>query len=137
MTELEKQLNDYVGRAHFMKDYCLSLVSAEKGHVRLSAPVSQRILNNFGVVHGGFYMSISDTAAGLAALTDGRHYVSQNASYQFLGNVTEGTVFLEATVLHCGKTVVSVRTEVFDASGKLLCEGLFSMFAVQKEFLPV
>ncbi len=79
-------------------------------------------------------MTLCDMTAAFAAYTDGRCYVTQNASLQFLGTPHSKGVIAEGTVLHRGKTVTSVRVEVLDESGKLLCEGLFSMYAVQKQF---
>lgn len=137
MTEIERRLHERVDNTPFMKDNRLSILRAEPGHVQVSAPVRPQLRNNYGIVHGGFYMSMADTTAGLAALTDGRKYVTQNASLQFLGNVSDGTLYAEGTVLHVGRTVCSVRVEIRNEDGKLLCEGLFSMFAVEMPFVPI
>ncbi len=137
MTEIERRLHERVDNTPFMKDNRLSILRAELGRVQVSAPIRPQLRNNYGIVHGGFYMSMADTTAGLAALTDGRKYVTQNASLQFLGNVSDGTLYAEGTVLHAGRTVCSVRVEIRSEDGKLLCEGLFSMFAVEMPFVPI
>ncbi len=137
MTEIERRLHERVDNTPFMEDNRLSILRAELGRVQVSAPVRPQLRNNYGIVHGGFYMSMADTTAGLAALTDGRKYVTQNASLQFLGNVSEGTLYAEGTVLHFGRTVCSVRVEIRSDEGKLMCEGLFSMFAVDRPFVPL
>ncbi len=134
MTDLEKILCLSNDNRHFLRDFCMELVSEELNHVKISAQVQQSVCNNYGYAHGGFLMTLSDVAAGLTAFTDGRNYVTQSSNFQFLGNVKSGMVLAEGTVLHRGKTVTSVRVEVTDESGKLLCEGLFSMFCVQKQF---
>ncbi len=137
MTQLEEQIHLYTDNAPYMTDYQMTLVSAEPGKIRLSAPVRKEICNNFGIVHGGVYMSIADTAAGLAAFTLGQSYVTQNSSFQFLRSARSGSIFAEGTVLHSGKTVASVRVEITDEDGNLLVESLFSMFAVRLPFQPM
>lgn len=134
MTELEKLLNLSADKMHFLQSFHLDAVSIEIDHVKISAQVQEEVCNNYGFAHGGFLMTLSDVAAGLTSFTDGRNYVTQSSNFQFLGNVQSGTVIAEGTVLHRGKTVTSVRVEVTDENGKLLCESLFSMFCVQKKF---
>ena len=137
MTQQEELLHLYTDNAPYMTDYQLSIVSAEPGRVRLSAPVRKEICNNFGIVHGGVLMSIADTAAGLAVFTREQSYVTQNSSFQFLRSARKGKIFAESTVLHRGKTIAAVRVELTDEDGCLLAEGLFSMFAVNTPFEPI
>lgn len=43
-------------------------------------------LNPFGMVHGGALCTLADNAAGMAAHTDGRLYVTQSSTFQFVKN---------------------------------------------------
>ena len=137
MTDYIQWMNEQLGNAPFMKNYGFVIEEARLDYARLSAPVTDAVRNNYGVVHGGVLMTMADNAAGVAAFTGGQHFVTQNSSFQFLSNIDTGPIFAEATVLHRGRTVASVRVEITDQTGKLLCEGLLSMFVVQKKFEPV
>lgn len=134
MSELDEIIRLSMEQANFLRDFHLEVLLVEKDHVRLAAPVGPEVCNNYGYAHGGFYMSLADVTAGLTAFTDGRRYVTQNASFQFLGNIRCGTAYAEGTVLHRGRTVTGVRVEITDENGKLLCEGMISMFSVQMQF---
>ena len=50
-------------------------------------------LNPFGMVHGGALCTLADNAAGMAAHTDGRLYVTQSSTFQFVKNQGSGTMF--------------------------------------------
>lgn len=134
MAELDEIISLCWEEKHFLKEFQLRVEYAENGESKLISPIRKEICNNFGSPHGGFYMTLCDMAATLAAYTDGRRYVTQNCSIQFLGAPHSEQVIAKGSVLHRGKTVTGVRTEITDETGKLICEGLFSMFAVQKQF---
>lgn len=87
-------------------------------------------LNPLGAVHGGLLFALLDNAAGFCARADGRNYVTQNASINFIRNVSEGTLLARAHVVNRGKTVTIVRVEIRTGDGLLLAEGTASMFCI-------
>lgn len=85
-----------------------------------------------GFVHGGLMMSMADSAAGVAARSDGRDYVTQNMNMSFLSNCTEGTLRATARVIHRGFRVTVVQVEV-TAEGRLLAQGTCNMYCVSSK----
>lgn len=134
MNDLEEKLLKLCSRSGFLDRNGFVLVSANEQTVVIKTTVRPEIVNNYGMVHGGVLLNLADNVAGLAAYIDGRHYMTQNCGFQFLANTNHGDVFAAATVLHRGRTVASIRVEITDENGRLLSEGLFSMFHVEREF---
>ncbi len=122
---------------HYMKANHIHLVEVEPNYAKLSMKITNSALNGFGYVHGGALFGLADTAAGVAAFTDGRSYVTQSGDFHFIGNVMSGEVYAEARVIHRGRTLAIVEVKVFAEYGKLLGNGIYDMFVVNMSFSNV
>ncbi len=90
-------------------------------------------LNPYGIVHGGVYATMADTAAAIAARTDGRDYVTQCSSLNYLHSQSEGMLRAEARVRHRGRSTCVVEVEVTGTDGKLLATGTMTFFCLGNE----
>ena len=86
--------------------------------------------NQYGMAHGGALYTLADDAAGTAAYSDGRNYVTQYGDLHFLDNRSSGTIRAMGRVRHRGRTTVLVDVELTDEAGKLLATGSFTYFCV-------
>lgn len=89
--------------------------------------------NPYDMVHGGALYTLADDAAGAAAHSDGRHYVTQHGDLHFLDNRAHGTIRAEGHVRHRGRSTVLVGVDITDEAGVLLAAGEFSYFCVDVE----
>lgn len=94
------------------------------GHVELGVDH----LTPWGVVHGGVYATIVESAGSVAAsravLERGQFAVGVNNSTDFLRPSTGGRAVVEATVLHQGRTQQLWQVIITDeASWKVLARG--------------
>ena len=63
--------------------------------------------------------------------TDGRKYVTQNGSLNYLSNVAQGHLEAESRVIRRGRTVCVLDIAVrCPEENKLLAEGIFTMYAI-------
>lgn len=134
---IQQQVFMKLQKDHYMKANHIHLVEVDVDCAKLRMRVADTALNGFGYVHGGALFGLADTAAGVAAFTDGRSYVTQSGDFHFIGNVTSGEVFAEARVIHRGRTLAIVEVKVFAQNGKLLGNGIYDMFAVNMSFSNV
>ena len=85
--------------------------------------------NPIGVVHGGYAMTLLDSAMGCAVqstLAQGEGYTSLETSVNFVRPITKetGRVRCEATILHRGGRIATAEGKlVAEKSGKLLAHG--------------
>jgi acyl-CoA thioesterase len=86
--------------------------------------------NPFGFVHGGLLAGMADNAAGYAAHSDGRTYVTQSSHMNYLHNQAEGVIRACGRVLHRGRTVCLVRVDILGEGSTLLATGEISYFCV-------
>ena len=77
----------------------------------------------------------ADIATGAAALSDGRHYVTQPSALHFLRNPATGPVRASAWVRHRGKSTVLTAVDITGEGGRLLATGEFTFFCVDKALM--
>jgi len=104
-------------------------VSADQGKVVFEGEPGEYLYNPIGVVHGGFAMTLLDSAMGCAVhstLGVGERYTTLEVKTNFVRPITldTGRVRCEGSVLHRGGSVATAEGKVFAiGSGKLLAHG--------------
>ncbi len=130
MDELEKMARDRLARNAFMLHNHMEMESVRQDGAVFRLEIHPDSKNPFGMVHGGALYTLADNAAGTAAHTDGRFYVTQTSSLHFLRNQAEGSVRAEGRVRHRGGTTCLVEVDITGESGLLLATGEFTFFCV-------
>ena len=118
-----------LGANAFTDHNFIRLESAEADCAVYRLDIRPESRNPFGMVHG----TLADDAAGGAAHSDGRHYVTQHGDLHFLDNRAHGTIRAAGRVRHRGRSTVLVDVEITDESGSLLATGAFSYFCVDRK----
>lgn len=111
----------------------ICLESVEDGRAVYSMEIRPENRNQYGMAHGGALYTLADDAAGTAAYSDGRNYVTQSGELHFLNNRARGVLRATGTVCHRGRSTVLVNVEVTDEAGVLLAAGTFSYFCVDRK----
>jgi uncharacterized protein (TIGR00369 family) len=104
-------------------------VHVEEGKAVFEAEPGEYLYNPIGVVHGGFAMTLLDSAMGCAVhstLAAGDRYTTLEVKSNFVRPITieTGRVRCEGAVIHRGTTVATAEGRlVAVSSGKLLAHG--------------
>ena len=107
------------------------ILEVSPGHARISIEITDKALNLYGNLHGGFIFTLCDIASGMAAYAYEYSDVTQHGAVDFLKGIRRGTIYVEANAIHKGaKTMVS-RVEVTSEEGILLASGDFTMFLME------
>jgi len=130
MDALETQARGPLARNAFMLYNHMELESLGPDRAVFRLDIRPESRNPFGMVHGGALYTLADNAAGTAAHTDGRAYVTQTSSLHFLRNQSEGTVRAEGRVRHRGKSTCLTEVDITGEDGVLLATGEFTFFCV-------
>jgi uncharacterized protein (TIGR00369 family) len=99
-------------------------VEATTERVRLRLPWTAEVCTSGGVMHGGAIMALSDSAGALLAFLNlppgAAGTTTTDSQTRFLGAVRGGHAEAVARVLHKGRTLIAVDTEVRDPGGRLV-----------------
>ena len=105
------------------------------GRVELCAVPETRFLNPMGIVHGGWAMTMLDSAMGLSALTTlspGEICPSHETSVKFVRPIlADGrSLHVIGTVISRGRTVITAEGRIEDGGGRLYAHGTSSCLVV-------
>ena len=114
-----------------------TLLPPSVGRVELRAAPETRFLNPMGTLHGGWAMTMLDSAMGLSAQTTldpGESCPSHETSVKFVRPILPDGRALRVigTVVSRGRTVITVDGRIEDNSGKLYAHGTSSCLIVRK-----
>jgi uncharacterized protein (TIGR00369 family) len=104
-------------------------VEVKQGWAAFEGDPDESLFNPIGAVHGGWAMTLLDSAMGCAVhttLAAGERYTTLEVKANFVRPITleTGRVRCEGTVLHRGGTVATAEARLFvKSSGKLLAHG--------------
>ena len=101
-----------------------TLIEAEHGRAVFSGTPQMRHYNPIGTVHGGFAMTLLDSALGCAVhstLSKGETYTTLEVKVNLVRPLTKdtGLVRTEGRIIHRGRTLGTAEGDIKDASGKL------------------
>src|SRR5581483_3665958 len=94
--------------------------------VVLTCPVREELRQPYGIVHGGVYCSLVETAGSVAAALwfgDRGHVVGVANHTDFLRAVREGVLTAVATPIHRGRTQQLWLVEITGSDGKPVARG--------------
>ena len=103
-------------------------VLADEGHVVFEGIPGEEHYNPIGLVHGGFALTIMDSALGCAIhtmLPPHTSYATTDIHVRMLRGISKdtGRVRCEARVQHIGRTLGTAEATLVDQNGKLLATG--------------
>ncbi|MBQ9686234.1 MAG: PaaI family thioesterase [Oscillospiraceae bacterium] len=133
MDALEKA-RELLEKNSFITWIGVELAELEKDRVVLRLDSAEVHKNPYGILHGGVFYTMADTAAGTAARTDGRDYVTQSSSVNYLRSQSEGTILAEAWVRYRGRSTCVTEVNITGDDGKLLATGLMTFFCLGTDY---
>ena len=135
MDQLEKDARALQRANGFAKHNFIEGESVAQDEAVFRLDIRPESRNPYGVVHGGAISAMADNAAGFAAHTDGRFYVTQTSTLHFLRSQSEGTVRAHAKVRHRGKSTCLISVDILGEEDKLIATGEYTFFCVNKTIM--
>ena len=114
-------------------------VEVDEGRAVFEGEPGEHLYNPIGSVHGGFAMTLLDSAMGCAihtTLKAGERYTTLEVKANFVRPITAATgpVRCEGVVVHRGGTVATAEGKLFAVeSGKLLAHGTTTCLIAKSE----
>ena len=128
--QLWEKEREFSTRNHFAVYNGMRMTELEPDRAVFCMDIRPESCNPLEIVHGGALFAMADCAGGMAVRTDGRSYVTQNASINFLRAQSQGQVRAEAVVRRRGKTTCLVAVDISDDQGRLTATGTFTFYCV-------
>jgi acyl-CoA thioesterase len=109
-----------------------SITVKENGAVEILMTARAKHTNIYGVVHGGVFVSMLDTAMGYAChLKKSSNIVTLNITTSFIANCRAGAiVVITARPVHAGRRIVVAESEARTKEGELLTTAQGTFFVL-------
>ncbi len=106
------------------------VLEASAERVVYELPITPQLHQPYGLVHGGVYASIAETAAsfGAARAAPSGAVVGVSNATDFLSAVREGVLTATASPLSVGPTLQLWRVETTDADGQLVAHSTVKLY---------
>ena len=111
------------------------LVEVGDGFAVFEGEPGLHLLNPLGLVHGGWALTLLDSATGCAAqsvLPAGKGYTTVETKGNFTRPITpdSGRVRVEGRVVAQGRTIITAEARVLGREGKLLAHGTSTLLVL-------
>lgn len=141
MTGLEamRSVIGHPGRAaNISQTMNFRLVEVDEGRAIFEGEPFDGLRNPFGMVHGGWALTLIDSACGCAAhttLPQGLAYTSLETKVNFTRPIfpSTGVVRAEGRVLSGGRTIITADATIKDSQGKLLAHGTSTLLVIKPQ----
>jgi 1,4-dihydroxy-2-naphthoyl-CoA hydrolase len=112
----------------FDKELGLTYLEVGPDGVRAQLEIQKKLLQPWGIVHGGVYCSIIESIASISAHTwlsenGGGTVVGVNNNTDFLRAISSGTVYAVSTPIHRGRRQQLWLTTITDENDRLIARG--------------
>ena len=124
-----------------MKTLSFSLTEIGDGLAVFEGDAGPHLLNPLGIVHGGWALTLIDSAAGCAAHTlvpIGSSYTTIETKANFSRPITKdtGRVSAEGHAIGRGRRIISCEARIVDAKGRLLAHGSSTLMVLESSGAP-
>mgnify|MGYP002656412011 CR=1 FL=1 len=109
---------------NLLETFEMQIEETSEGKVVISMPVTDKVKQPFGYLHGGATIALGETACSLGAanLIDTKSFIplglEMNANH--IHSVNEGRVIATATIIHKGSTTQVWNIEIKSEQGQLI-----------------
>lgn len=120
------------------KSLTFAIVEVGEGFAAFEGAPGEHLLNPMGVVHGGWALTLIDSATGCAAgslLGEGESYTTVETKANFSRPITTGTgrVRCEARVVGRGRRIMSCEAKLTDPQGQVLAHGTSTVLVFERK----
>lgn len=98
----------------------MEVIRAEPGYAEVRMPLTEKVMNGHGNLHGGAMFTLADYAGAIASNMHGAPTLAVNGSISFLRAVRSGHVLARARTVKTGRRMNFVSVDIVDGSDRLV-----------------
>ena len=110
----------------------IEIARVEPDFAELYVDMNENMTNLYHTLHGGAYFVLADCCSGAAVRTNGKHYVTQQASVSYMRSIKSGRITARCNVIFRGKASCISEVSIFDEEGTLCFKGTFTSFCIDR-----
>ena len=129
MTDLTNYAKDVLKKQKgFIVANNYEVLKVEENYCELEGKLTETSVNHIGIAHGGYIFGLADTAAGIAAMTDGSTAVTIDSSIQYFKPGKGTKLKAIAQMLKHGKSVGFFEVVIYDENNSQIAKANINYF---------
>ncbi|EMG27944.1 putative esterase ComA2 [Listeria fleischmannii 1991] len=108
---------------NFGENIGIEQVFAEKGSVKLKLPITDKVRQPFGFLHGGVSVALAEQAASIGAIqlvAEDEIAFGLEINANHIKSIREGTIYAIAEILHAGQTTQVWQVKIESENSDLI-----------------
>ena len=93
--------------------------------------ITESSINHLNIAHGGYIFGLADTAAGIAAMTEGKNVVTIDSNINYFKKATGTKIKATAKSLKTGKTISVYEVLVNNEMNELIAKATITYSIIQ------
>ena len=130
LTEIAKK--QMINDNGFIKANNYKIIKVEENYCELEGVLTETSINHLGIAHGGYIFGLADTAAGIAAMTNGRKAVTINSTIDYLNMGKGKNLLAVAKCLKVGKNISNFEVFIYDDENTLIAKSNINYYYLDK-----
>lgn len=114
----------------FINNNNYNVIKVEENYCELEGILSESSLNNLGVAHGGYIFGLADTAAGIAAMTNGGNVVTVDSNISYFKPAKGDRIIAKANAIKVGKTISVFEVEILDEKSDMVARATMTFYNI-------
>lgn len=107
-----------------------NVLKVEQNYCQMEGIVTETSINPLNIVHGGYIFGLADTAAGIAAMTEGRNVVTVDANINYFKPATGNKIIATAQAIKIGKTISVYEVLVTNEENELIAKSTLTYYSL-------
>ncbi|MBW1768529.1 MAG: PaaI family thioesterase [Deltaproteobacteria bacterium] len=123
-----------ISKSPFFTLISMELRELDQGRCRLEVVIQEKHLQPFGMVHGGVYSSLVDSAAFWAVysrIDEDMGMTTVEMKLNYLAPASEGSLIAKGKSIKVGKTICLGEASIEDEKGRLVAHGTATMMVLR------
>lgn len=108
-----------------------NVIKVEENYCELEGVLTETSLNNLNIAHGGYIFGLADTAAGIAAMTNGSNVVTVDSNISYFKPAKGDRIVAIAKALKVGKTISVYEVLINDENDDLVAKASMTYFNIK------
>ena len=131
-------LRDYANQVPMYKLIGMQVVEVRAGYARFRLPFRKELTQPFGVMHGGAFAAVADSAVAIALwglVGADKAFTTIEMKINFIAPVSSGEIIAEGTIVHCGRRTAIGDVTLKDQNGRLVgkCLATYMILPIEDE----
>ena len=114
----------------FIGNNNFNVIKVDENYCELEGVLTESSLNNLKVAHGGYIFGLADTAAGIAAMTNGGNVVTVNSNINYFKPAKGNMIIAKASALKVGKTISVYEVKIVDQKDDLIAVATMTFYNI-------